>query len=894
MANISNSASNTVITGTADADSIYNSASTVTIEAAAGNDTITTTGQAVLSSGDGIDVISIGSGVTNITLTDLDTSNDSLIFAKEIPVASLRHSAREGEVHLSSSDMTIVFKGISSLSPDILNYSVRNGDTVNTISDLIGRRVVNSAISTDIVFLIDHSGSMSTAIRNVKTNVENFVESLEAANFDVQLGLVDYESSATVTTDLTADVETFKNSLSTNTWGGIERGLTAIQLASSDITFRDGAFREYIVVTDEGYEENLDGGEQYGYVVENTYGSYDNVTVSAADLNSALNGVHLDVFGENYYDCRYDYEPIATTTGGQFYNMSDGFATLISMLSENIVSAATHVKIDLSNIADDQTGVFSPNSSVDYIGDTIISEDVTFYTSAENAGTIVGSVEPSKVYNADNDSVRQSLTVPGGWNVTATDKNDDIVITGSGATINARGGDDRITLNGGSALIEYNSGDGNDIVYGFKMTDRLQISGTNTGTMTSGNDVIVTVDNGSITLKDAADTADNNHVQLHFWNYTYNQSESDAPEVHLDNSIVLINEDGGSEIITPAESLAMIWANDLYTSAKIIDASRFGGQSILVGNALENSIKASSGGSSIWGGAGSENDTLIGGSGADAFFFAAGNGNDVIENADSNDHINLPLSSIEDISGVTRDGDSITANFKEGGSLKVNTSNIDFKFSDGSSRRVANSDDDGNFKFWVQENVASDAADFNTLSANSIVLGDDAAANTILTPFDSDTLISIWANGADGNPYPSARNIDASRFGGQSILVGNALENVITSSNGNSTLWGGNGSENDTLIGGSGEDVFFYAEGNGNDVIENAEVNDIISINLPIDAFDSSYLDGISENSLTMKFNDGGSIQVNSNADVGFTFQDGSTWHAVNRNSTDKHWEARS
>ena len=513
-----------------------------------------------------------------------------------------------------------------------------------------------------------------------------------------------------------------------------------------------------------------------------------------------------------------------------------------------------------------------------------------------------------------------------------TDGNDTIYSDGADATIAAGGGDDLIVVNGNDNIIV--SGDGNDSITINETVSNITFADLNTsldsisflqtiaeGSLTpTEDDDGVTLSSEQITLvfrektlddELLAYTVDNNgtstgileliankggdtRVKLRFWNYEYTQSDSNAEDVKLDNSIVLVNEGGGSEIITPNDTLAAIWTNGAdgnpHLSARNIDATLFGGQAILVGNDLENVIRASKGGSTMWGGAGNDNDTMIGGNGADAFVYLKGNGDDVLENVDAGDSVYLLNSAVDDIANVNTDGRSITVNFKEGGSLQVNTADINFNFSDGTTRRVVGQDFDNaeTFLFWAQENVSSDVENFNALSANSIVLSNDSASDTILTPINSENVISVGAN--VDSYYASARNIDASRFGGKSIMVGNELENVIKASGDNSALWGGVGNEDDTLIGGTGIDTLVYSGSNGNDVIENVGIDDMILVNIPISEFDTAYIDGISIDSLTLKFNTGGSLKINSSEDVTITFTDGSTWHAINRDNDDRKW----
>lgn len=106
--------------------------------------------------------------------------------------------------------------------------------------------------------------------------------------------------------------------------------------------------------------------------------------------------------------------------------------------------------------------------------------------------------------------------------ISADASNDDINNSGAGCSINA-GDDDTIenygygnresyvTINAGKGndyidgvnkktMFLYANGDGNDRIVGFDDTDTLSIAAGSYTSMTSGNDVIVTVGNGKITL----------------------------------------------------------------------------------------------------------------------------------------------------------------------------------------------------------------------------------------------------------------------------------------------------------------------------------------------------------------------------------------------------------
>ncbi|MBQ7199699.1 MAG: hypothetical protein IJS29_10595 [Selenomonadaceae bacterium] len=87
------------------------------------------------------------------------------------------------------------------------------------------------------------------------------------------------------------------------------------------------------------------------------------------------------------------------------------------------------------------------------------------------------------------------------------DGNDTLVMGGysSYSTFNGGKGDDIISINGGlNRVIQYVEGDGNDTIFGGSSFDSIQILGSGYIASTVGNDII-TVDNGSILVKDAVD-----------------------------------------------------------------------------------------------------------------------------------------------------------------------------------------------------------------------------------------------------------------------------------------------------------------------------------------------------------------------------------------------------
>ncbi len=109
----------------------------------------------------------------------------------------------------------------------------------------------------------------------------------------------------------------------------------------------------------------------------------------------------------------------------------------------------------------------------------------------------------SNIVNGGNGS--DYILVVGDKNsVSAGADNDILEIFGDRNTINSGKGNDFVAIDGSKNIIEYVDGDGNDVIEGFDSQSTLKISDNGYSTIKSGNDVIVKVGNGSISLIGAA------------------------------------------------------------------------------------------------------------------------------------------------------------------------------------------------------------------------------------------------------------------------------------------------------------------------------------------------------------------------------------------------------
>jgi hypothetical protein len=180
---------------------------------------------------------------------------------------------------------------------------------------------------TDIVFIMDNSGSLANERNAVSQNVINFVNDLSASGVDYALGLCRYgvsgNSGYPIIEEngiLTTDANYFKNVI----WernvssGGTEPGYLAIKQSASSFAFRPGAQKVFIIITDETPDQ---GG--------------------ATSLD-ALNGCStnsITLFALTYSDLYSLFTPITNATHGSVYNITSDFSDILKYISTSVTSS---------------------------------------------------------------------------------------------------------------------------------------------------------------------------------------------------------------------------------------------------------------------------------------------------------------------------------------------------------------------------------------------------------------------------------------------------------------------------------------------------------------------------------------------------------------------------
>ena len=165
-------------------------------------------------------------------------------------------------------------------------------------------------IPADIVYVVDYSGSMGPDINQVINNIGDFQTALSAAGIDAQYGAVQFGQSSNsgnpnLLTDLTnaAGVSTaLSNALPVT--GGREPGATATLFALNNITWRAGAVKNIILITDE---------------------DDDSPAADKAAVNGALqsaNALYNVIIDTNFGSSVADYGTLANNNGGQVFNIN--------------------------------------------------------------------------------------------------------------------------------------------------------------------------------------------------------------------------------------------------------------------------------------------------------------------------------------------------------------------------------------------------------------------------------------------------------------------------------------------------------------------------------------------------------------------------------------------
>jgi Mg-chelatase subunit ChlD len=167
-----------------------------------------------------------------------------------VAVLTIRTQNREDDLTLTSDKF-------------VIDQIVRRDDTTVRVSPSEFSGGGNRRRNIDIAFVLDTTGSMGSEIAGVRDSVRNFASILADAGHDIRLGAITFGDEIRERLNFTNDVEQFKNFVARlDAYGGgdtPEIGLDAVLDAHERLSWRDGAEKYIIVITDATAHQRDDG-----------------------------------------------------------------------------------------------------------------------------------------------------------------------------------------------------------------------------------------------------------------------------------------------------------------------------------------------------------------------------------------------------------------------------------------------------------------------------------------------------------------------------------------------------------------------------------------------------------------------------------------------------------
>jgi hypothetical protein len=180
---------------------------------------------------------------------------------------------------------------------------------------------------TDIVFMMDNSGSMSDEQAQVRNNVSNFVSNLSNKGIDYAIGLCRYgayenagnpiiEDNGALSLDYQyfRDVVWNRNVVS----GGTEPGYYAIMQSASNFKFRSGSQKIFIIITDETPQQGSIGKLQLA-------------------IEACINQ-KITLYAFTMTDLFHLFTPITNVTNGRVFNITSSFDLILDYISNMVTN----------------------------------------------------------------------------------------------------------------------------------------------------------------------------------------------------------------------------------------------------------------------------------------------------------------------------------------------------------------------------------------------------------------------------------------------------------------------------------------------------------------------------------------------------------------------------
>ena len=513
------------------------------------------------------------------------------------------------------------------------------------------------------------------------------------------------------------------------------------------------------------------------------------------------------------------------------------------------------------------------------------------YSTQESGADLLVKVGEGTITLKDVRTTTETININGETielekNITLTDGDDSVNNSRDNVTINALGGNDiisnssnEVTIDGGAGndtislgyltygnLIKYTEGDGNDLIQGFGEYNTLKIAGSSYSTKKSGEDIVVTVGEGKITLVGAASLVTPDIVDE---KPAWTLNDTTAQYGTADNTLVTV--DGVKSL------------NGISLNKKVVTIKKaaLGTDKVTVSDGytlkLGSDVTKPSASKAAW--------KLSGSTATYNQKTSAGyilDDNAITYNKQSTKAL-VTVKGVKSISGLSVSGDTVTVKkaslgtsnvtVSDGYTLKLGSdvtkpsaSKAAWKLSGSTATYNQTTsagytlDDDGKSVSYSKTTTKALAAVKGaksvkglSVSGEKITLKNSALKNkvtvsgayefdfasdykqaTISGSANGDTLtahgLKVSINGGNGNDTIKI-------FGSANTVTGGAGNDSLVGDAGNDKLYGGTGDDiliggagNDSLWGDAGADNFIYSSGDGKDVIFGFDNNDTLTL----------------------------------------------------------------
>ena len=631
-----------------------------------------------------------------------------------------------------------------------------------------------------------------------------------------------------------------------------------------DIGLGDGG--DLVVVEDTGADVSITTGANDDTIVNQGANTYIDMAAGGADKVYALGGTAtLD----NYH---------ASTGSGLQTDFSD------------IGAAIENGKITF------RTGEVSLSGAKVYVNDGYDDATLVDFYDINGEEQMVGFTN-TEGGSIDLSPMNKPAIIVGGMQAASSlvgSANDDTIYAAAGDTINGYGGDNLVKLstnrkiNANGVAIEIPTVRSATIVENFKTgfdagDDYIRADIDVSDMSYVDGDVVIKHDDSKVILKDVGDGSsakilvDKDTSVVVGRGATAKVADEVADFYIGKKSALDFSDDYERDVsVNLAEGKGAVGAHDVvFYGFNTVTAG--GGKTTLIGSEENEEFYAGSNDGTIYGGGG--RDILHGYTGDDKngsteFFFdkdrATITGFEFTDGKSINpDKINTGAQGVE---GVGVNGDDVYVELFNGGRLMIEgAAGKDFAIANDYGDVVAQISD-GDLTYDGRANY------FSTTTKSRAKLEVSSEVDNA----------EVWLNnGRSDEFHGNIYELDASAVEGNATLVGNDFDNVITAGKGNNSLWGGSSASNDTLIGGDGKDLFWYEMGNGNDVIQGAGSNDSVNLyGITVDMLTTE----VTSDSITLKFNNGQTLKLDTNDGTTFQLADGSNW---NYDKSDNSWKTK-